>query len=140
MSNRLSLKDQPAVAVALAALLAIDLGAMVYLATRRSPQPQHRLVSGVTARSPADLMAEEQWQRTRSRWGAEADVLEMVLAERLEPQGSISCHRRAGRHECPVRLACGQPTRWAACRLRRPDEREDDGSRCAWIVEETRDH
>ena len=82
--------------------------------------------------------ASVELEHTHQRWGAEADALDLILRERQEPQGAITCYRRAGRYECPVRLA-GQPTRWAACRLRREDERADDGARCAWIVEETRD-
>ena len=74
-----------------------------------------------------------EWQATRQKWGAEADALDMILRERQEPQGGITCNRRAGRYECPLHLA-GQPTRWAACRMRREDERNDDGGRCAWIV------
>lgn len=114
--------------------------AMIVSALLMMPRPPLPRLSAIApSRSPAAEVAEEGWQRTRSRWGAEADVLEMLMAERLEPQGSISCHRRAGRHECPVHLY-GQPVRWAACRLRRADEHEDDGARCTWIVEETRDH
>lgn len=74
-----------------------------------------------------------EWQNTRQKWGAEADALDMILRERQEPQGGITCYRRAGRYECPLHIA-GQPTRWAACRLRRENERGDDGGRCAWIV------
>ena len=77
--------------------------------------------------------SDAEWQTTRQKWGAESDALDMILRERQEPQGGITCYRRAGRYECPLHLA-GQPTRWAACRMRREDERSDDGGRCAWIV------
>lgn len=78
-----------------------------------------------------------EWLATRQKRGAEADALDMILRERQEPQGGITCYRRAGRYECPLHLA-GQPTRWAACRLRREDEWNDDGGRCAWIVDSGR--
>ena len=77
--------------------------------------------------------ASVEMEHTRQKWGAEADALDMILRERQEPQDGITCYRRAGRYECPLHLA-GQPPRWAACRLRRDDERGDDGGRCAWIV------
>lgn len=78
-----------------------------------------------------------EFQTTRQKWGAEADALDLILRERQEPQGGITCYRRAGRYECPLHLA-GQPTRWAACRMRREDERSDDGGRCAWVVDAQR--
>lgn len=111
--------------VAIGAVLAFAAG----FTTR--PDPTRRAVPSAPAQPVRE--PDTEWQTTRQKWGAEADALDMILRERQEPQGGITCYRRAGRYECPLHLA-GQPTRWAACRLRREDERNDDGGRCAWIV------
>lgn len=115
----------------------VTMGAVIAFAGAFAARPVQapRVVPIVTAQPHRE--PDVEWQNTRQKWGAEADALDLILRERQEPQGGITCYRRAGRYECPLHLA-GQPTRWAACRMRREDERSDDGGRCAWIVDAQR--